>query len=93
MLCSALVFGYMMSSIGSLVASMDRTQALVEEKNDQVKEYVAWRALPKSLATRVKKHYKFYFQKKSAFDEIALLEGLSPSLRAEVTERPRSALS
>ena len=86
MLCSALVFGYMMSSIGALVASMDRQAALVEEKNDQVKEYVAWRALPRGLANRVKKHYSFYYTRRPAFDELALLEGLSPSLRAAVTK-------
>jgi hypothetical protein len=32
MLVSALVFGYMMSNMSSLVAAMDRTQAIVEEK-------------------------------------------------------------
>jgi len=50
-----------------------------------VKEYVTWRSLPRGLAVRFKKHYKFYYQKKSAFDELALLDGLSPSLRNEVT--------
>ena len=155
MLVSALVFGYMMSNMSSLVAAMDRTQAIVEEKVrlhpglrdasapipraptprsplsgpcpkqsllpsrpalpfptppsprllphasfptppsprhprsplqfDQVKEYVTWRSLPRGLAVRFKKHYKFYYQKKSAFDELALLDGLSPSLRNEVT--------
>jgi len=85
MLCSALVFGYMISNIGSLVASMDRQAALVEEKTDSVKEYVAWRGLPRDLSLRVKKHYSFYFTRRAAFDEVELLEGLSPSLRSEVT--------
>ncbi len=85
MLCSALVFGYMISNIGSLVASMDRQAALIEEKTDAVKEYVAWRALPRDLALRVKKHYSFYYTRRAAFDEVELLEGLSPSLRSEVT--------
>ena len=85
MLCSALVFGYMISNIGSLVASMDRQAALVEEKTDAVKEYVAWRGLPRDLSVRVKKHYSFYYTRRAAFDEVELLEGLSPSLRSEVT--------
>ena len=127
MLCSALVFGYMMSSVGSLVASMDRQvsgeilrtvprgraatylygqivaepcicampceynfmwvlqAALLEEKTDAVKEYVAWRSLPRDLALRVKKHYSFHYTRRPAFDEVELLDGLSPSLRAEVT--------
>ena len=85
MLVSALVFGYMISNIGSLVASMDRQAALVEEKTDAVKEYVTWRGLPRDLALRVKKHYAFYYTQRAAFDEIELLDGLSPSLRSEVT--------
>jgi len=85
MLCSALVFGYMISNIGSLVASMDRQAALIEEKIDAVKEYVAWRGLPRDLSVRVKKHYSFYYTRRAAFDEVELLEGLSPSLRSEVT--------
>ena len=85
MLISALIFGYMISNIGSLVASMDRQAALVEEKTDAVKEYVAWRGLPRDLSLRVKKHYSFYYTRRAAFDEVELLEGLSPSLRSEVT--------
>ena len=50
-----------------------------------VKEYVAWRGLPRDLSLRVKKHYAFYFTRRAAFDEIELLGGLSPSLRSEVT--------
>ena len=50
-----------------------------------VKEYVAWRGLPRDLSLRVKKHYSFYYTKRAAFDEVELLEGLSPSLRSEVT--------
>jgi CRP-like cAMP-binding protein len=85
MLLSALVFGYMISNIGSLVASMDRQAAIIEEKTDAVKEYVAFRGLPRDLSLRVKKHYSFYYSRRAAFDEVELLEGLSPSLRSEVT--------
>ena len=55
---------------------MDRQAALIEEKTDAVKEYVAWRALPRDLALRVKKHYSFYYTRRAAFDEVELLEGL-----------------
>ena len=64
--------------------------ALVEEKTDAVKEYVAWRGLPRDLSVRVKKHYSFYYTRRAAFDEVELLEGLSPSLRSEV-RRSRAA--
>jgi len=86
MLVSAIVFGYLISNIGALVASMDRQAAKVEERLDSVKEYVKFRQLPKDLSTRVKKHYSFYFTQRSGFDEVELLQGLPPSLGSEVTK-------
>ena len=59
---------------------------LVEEKIDGVTEYVAWRKLPTHLGRRVKDYYKFYYTRRTAFDEAELLNGLSPSLHAEVTK-------
>ena len=38
LLIGALVFGYMVSTIGSMVAAMDRQGAIVDEKMDAVKE-------------------------------------------------------
>lgn len=58
MLLSSLIFGYMISNVGVLVASMDRQAAIVEEKLDSAKEYIAFRGLPKDLAMRVKKHFR-----------------------------------
>ena len=85
MLVASLSFGYMMSNIGVLMATMDRVAANAELANDQVKDYCEWRRLPKSLGMRVKKQYAFFFKKAGTFDEVELIGGLSPSLRAEVT--------
>lgn len=84
-LSSSLIFGYMISNVGVLVASMDRKAELIEEKLDAAKEYVSFRHLPKPLAVRVKKHFSYYYAGHAGFDEVKLLEGLSPSLRSEVT--------
>lgn len=85
MLFSSLVFGFMLSSVGVLIASMDRQAAATEDAMDGIKEYIEWRRLPKELGMRVKKHYTFYFQKKGSFNESELVDELSPSLRSEVT--------
>ena len=85
MMISSLIFGYMISNVGVLVASMDRQAAMIEEKTDAAKEYVAFRNLPKQMAMRVTKHFAFYYHRKAGFDEVELLNGLSPSLRADVT--------
>jgi CRP-like cAMP-binding protein len=85
MLSSSLIFGYMISNVGVLVASMDRKAEIIEEKLDSAKEYVAFRGLPKALAVRVKKHFSYFYAGHAGFDEVELLSGLSPSLRSEVT--------
>ena len=74
----------MLSSIGSLVAAIDRQAALSEEKLDEVKEYMRWRKLPRDLVLRMRRYYTYYYSRKTAFDEGAILEGLTPGLRFEV---------
>ncbi len=84
LLTGALVFGYMLSSIGSLVQAIDRQSALVEEKMDGIKEYMVFRKLPRDLTVRMRKYYEYYYSRKTAFDEAEILGGLSMGLRIEV---------
>ena len=86
LLTGALVFGYMLSSIGSLVAAIDRQAALSEEKMDEVKEYMRWRKLPRDLVIRLRRYYTYYYSRKTAFDEEAILRDLTPVLRFEVVK-------
>lgn len=80
----ALVFGYMLSSIASLVNAMDRQAAINEAKMDEVKEYMRWRQVPRDLKMRLRRYYSHYYSKKTVFDEEAILGSLSPELRFEV---------
>lgn len=84
LLTGALVFGYMLSSIGSLVAAIDRQAAMSEEKMDEVKEYMRWRKLPRDLVGRLRRYYQYYYSRKTVFDEEAILGDLTPALRFEV---------
>ena len=54
---------------------------MIEEKIDEVKEYVAFRELPKALASRIKKHYTFYYTKVRSLQTSAL-QGLVLSARS-----------
>lgn len=83
-LIGAVIFATMMAQISTLMMALDRQAALIEEKLDGVKEYVASRKLAKPLAARVKRHFKYYYSRRPAFDEIALLNECPPSLRADV---------
>ena len=55
LLTGALIFGYMLSSIGTLVAAIDRQAALSQEKLDEVREYMRWRRLPRDLVMRLRR--------------------------------------
>ena len=46
LLIGALVFGYMVSTIGTLMAGIDRHQAANQERVDQIKDYTRCRKSP-----------------------------------------------
>jgi|EP00966_Prymnesium_polylepis_P042398 hypothetical protein len=85
LLLSALVFGAMISNISTLVASLDRQAAIIEEKTNEVKEYAVARGLPKALTFRVRKHFQYFYTQRPPFDEIQLLNDCPPALRLEIT--------
>ena len=85
LLLSALVFGAMISNISTLVASLDRQAAIIEERLDEVKEYAVARGLPKALAFRVRKHFQYFYTQRPPFDEIQLLNDCPAALRLEIT--------
>ena len=58
LLAGAFVFAYILGDISSLLATLDRQAALVEEKMDAVKEYLAWRGIPRELSMRVRRYYE-----------------------------------
>ena len=86
MLVGAMMFGYMMSTIGSMVTQMDREAQLKEDRMDEVKEWMASRNVPHKLFVRVRKYYEHFYSKKSAFDEQEILANLTPALKADVTK-------
>jgi len=79
-----LLFAYIVGQIASLIAALDRQAALVQEKLDQIREYLQWRGTPKELSVRIKRYYEFFYQKQAVFDEKSILKDLSPALHAEL---------
>ena len=85
-LVGGMIFGFMISQVGTLIASLDRQAALIEEKLDSVKEYASSRKLPKALYVKLTKHFKYFYSRQSVFDENELLGQCPPALRGEVTQ-------
>ncbi len=85
LIIGALVFGYMLGEISSLVAAMDRQAAIKEEKMGAIKEYLRFRNVPRDLQSRVRKFYEYYYTRSTAFDEKEILSHLTPALRFDLT--------
>ena len=85
LLIGGLIFGYLLSQVGVLVASLDRQTALIEEKLDNVKEYAESRCLPRPLIRRLRKHFKYFYTRQPVFDELQLLSDCPPALQSEIT--------
>jgi len=80
-LVGTLVFGYMISSVGDMVQNADPNAVKIDEKLDEVKVYLRWHKFKPALAVRIRKYYEFYFSRKSAMDEEAIIANLAPGLR------------
>ena len=85
-LLSALVFGYVVGEIGTLVAALDRHASLVEERLDSVNEYLRWRRVPKAMARRVRRFFEHFYTRRAAVDESRILGSLDPGLRTELVQ-------
>ena len=65
MLVGAMMFGYMMSTIGSMVTTMDRRRHSGNGQSERVDDV---RNIPRKLHTRAKLH-EHYYTRKIEFDE------------------------
>ena len=84
LLIGALVFGYMLSSIGDLIASLDPHASKLQEQLDEVKEFTRWHQMSPDLASRVRKYYEFFFSRQGPGDEAELINNLAPYLKRDV---------
>ena len=84
LLIGALVFGYILSSVGEMMGSIDKNAAELDNKLGEVKDFTRWHKMHPDLAARVRKYSEVFYSRQSAMDEEAIIENLAPSLRREV---------
>ncbi|CAK8694297.1 unnamed protein product [Clavelina lepadiformis] len=83
MISGAVCFAMFIGHATALIQSMDSSKRQYKEKYMQVKEYMRYRRLPKSLRKRVFDYYDHRFQGKM-FDEVGILGELSANLKEDV---------
>ena len=87
LLIGALVFGYMLSSIGDLLSNVDKNAVKLDAKLVDVKDFTRWHRMGPELAARVRKYCEYFYSRQSAMDEAAIIAHLAPALRREVRSR------
>jgi len=90
LLVGALVFGFMLSSIGDLVSNVDKNAIKLDGKLDDVKDFTRWHKMPPDLAARVRKYFEVFYSRRSAMDEEDILANLAPALRREAVRHMMS---
>ena len=84
MVGGALVFGYVVGSMQSLVGKLDVGATKYREKMTELKQYMQDKKLGRSTRQKVLRCHELYLSYKSAFDEDAILADLSGSLKLDV---------
>ena len=90
LLLGALVFGYLLSTIGELLSNVDKNAVKLDAKLDEVKAFTRWFKMGPELAARVRKYFEVYYGTKSAMDEDEIIANLAPSLQREVVRHMMS---
>jgi len=65
-----LFLAYLIGSVSSLIAQLDRQANANADKLDVLKEYMYWRRTPKELRIRIRRYFEFFYQRQPVFDEV-----------------------
>jgi len=86
LLIGALVFGYMLSAIGNMLSNVDTNAVKLNSKLDEVKDFTRWHHMNPELGSRVRHYFEYFYARKSAMDEDAIIANLAPALKREVVQ-------
>ena len=86
LLIGALVFGYLLSSVGSMMSTLDNRANMVEMKLDMAQEVIRHTNLPSALASRIRSYTEYYYSRQSVYDVQEVLGHLTPALDRQVKE-------
>ena len=90
LMLGALLFGYLVSGVGSLIDSLDTRSIMVNAKLDQVQEVILHSSVPPELAQRIRSYTQFYYSRQSVYDMDEVFSHLTPALVREVKEEQLS---
>ena len=86
MIAGGAFYGYIIAKLAALMQGLDANARVYHERMDAIVSYMRQRNFPRHLFGRVSRYYKHYFQRKTALDESAILDGLSDALQLDVSK-------
>ncbi len=84
MYLGSVFYAIMISSISSIIFSMNFASRLYNEKSQQLNEYMRNKRLPPNLRTKVREYYALRYTEGKIFNEEAIMKDLSPALQKEI---------
>ena len=82
MCVGSVIYAYFISVMTSAVTNYDHNSHQYNRQLSEIKNYCIQRDFPEDLFQRVIAHIRYYFQKKTALDELEILDKLSVTLQA-----------
>ena len=78
MLVGATVFGYVIGNVTSMIENMDPQQVLYKHKINFAKAFIRDRNFPRDISVRLRKHFEYYYNHKTVFDDTEIVEIMDP---------------
>ena len=79
------MFGYVIGNIAHIIANMHPSRVRYIETMEGINAFMDYRGLPQPLQRRIRDYYAYRWEKRLGFDESAILNDLSFSLREDVS--------
>jgi len=84
MLIGSSTFGYTLGMMSSMVQNSDVEAAEKKRRKENLKEYMIHAGIPKALQQRLRRHWRYFQQHKTIFDEARILKTVPPGFRAKL---------
>ena len=82
----SMIFGMMIGSLSTMLMSGKALEEKIDNQLAELQEFMTSKNIPKALHTRVRKYMELFYEKKSSYDEQAVLESLPPVMANDLME-------
>ena len=85
MVLGVAMYGYVIGNVANLLANSDLAKAHYTSNMERLSSFLNYRHVPFDLQRRVYDYYAYLWENRLGYDEAAILAGLPPNLRVEIS--------